>query len=333
MRILVSTDQSACSIEAAQAISSSGLLHAAEVRVVQVIGNHSNHSDEKSTLESINTTIKSLKENAASNREVIASIDSAVEHGQAGAKIVEASVKFDAELIVVGTHNKIGIERLMPGSVCQFVTEHSQTPVMVARNTAPNAKNNILVAVDGSEFSAAALEWLSAQEWVKQKKVVLMAVAHTLPSSINSENNPARVSEMLLQHEYEESFLNKLMEKWSEMLAQDLKREIVPFAIGEGDPSETILMAAANWPSEMIVMGSHGRTGLKKILLGSVSQAVASKAECSTLVVRGAAAARYDVARIEVQQAMALGHLLSEKPHPARVLGSITGTDFNGSMY
>jgi nucleotide-binding universal stress UspA family protein len=54
-----------------------------------------------------------------------------------------------------------------------------------------------------------------------------------------------------------------------------------------GKPKEAILKDAENWVADLIVVGSHGRRGFKRFLLGSVSEEVAMNAHCSVVVVRG----------------------------------------------
>ena len=54
----------------------------------------------------------------------------------------------------------------------------------------------------------------------------------------------------------------------------------------QGDPATTIVEEARDWQADLIVVGSHGRTGIQRLLLGSVAQAVVSRASCSVEVVR-----------------------------------------------
>jgi nucleotide-binding universal stress UspA family protein len=60
-------------------------------------------------------------------------------------------------------------------------------------------------------------------------------------------------------------------------------------AVLSGNPKEVILEEAKKWNADLIVVGSHGRRGVKRFLLGSVSEAVAMNAHCSVVVVRGSA--------------------------------------------
>jgi len=61
---------------------------------------------------------------------------------------------------------------------------------------------------------------------------------------------------------------------------------VVTPALEEGDPKSRILDVAKEWPADLIVVGSHGRKGLSRFLLGSVSDAVARHAHCSVYIVR-----------------------------------------------
>jgi nucleotide-binding universal stress UspA family protein len=60
----------------------------------------------------------------------------------------------------------------------------------------------------------------------------------------------------------------------------------VETAVLEGDPRTAIVDAADEWQADLIVVGSHGRTGLKRLIIGSVAQAVVAHAHCSVEVVR-----------------------------------------------
>ena len=66
----------------------------------------------------------------------------------------------------------------------------------------------------------------------------------------------------------------------------------VETAVREGDPRSVIVDQAEEWSADLIVMGSHGYTGLKRLLLGSVAQHVVSHAPCSVEVVRSKAKKR-----------------------------------------
>jgi len=64
-------------------------------------------------------------------------------------------------------------------------------------------------------------------------------------------------------------------------------QENVTTQIGRGDPREVILHTQAAWGADLIVLGAHGKTGLTRLMLGSVSQSIAGHAPCAVAVVRG----------------------------------------------
>ena len=69
-------------------------------------------------------------------------------------------------------------------------------------------------------------------------------------------------------------------------LTEAFGRQFVLAEVREGYVTDTILEAAKEWPADLIVVGSHGRTGITRLLLGSVSEAVVSQAPCSVEIVK-----------------------------------------------
>lgn len=145
----------------------------------------------------------------------------------------------------------------------------------------------LLLAVDGSEFSDAAVQEVAARPWPRGSEVDILAVYE--PPSM-----PTTETFVLPQHYYEE------MEKGSKDQARNaidkaIKRLQAPnpdlkikSEIARGNPADVILERASRWGTNLIVVGSHGYSGLKRFLLGSVSQNVSSHAKCSVEIVRAA---------------------------------------------
>lgn len=143
----------------------------------------------------------------------------------------------------------------------------------------------ILLAVDGSEFSDAAVEAVAGKPWPEGSEADVLAVYE--PPSL-----PATESWVLPQNYYDE------MEKASQEQARDATNKAVDrlrkahgnlqvnSEIARGYPAEVILDRANRWGTDLIVVGSHGYSGLKRFLLGSVSLNVASHAHCSVEIVR-----------------------------------------------
>lgn len=244
--------------------------------------------------------------------------------------LIEFASNNSCEMIVLAKTERSNLDKLLHGSVSQHVLEHAACPVLLAKNSNSECANNVIIAVDDSANSAAALDWVSQQNWLKKKKVLLLSVIKPASGAINHFTSTAQAAETMLKRQVEESVLSLLLEAWAELMAERLQRESVPFMVPDGDAKEKILEIANLWPSELIVMGSHGRTGLNKLVLGSVSQSVSVSAQCSCLVIRSDHENEFNKLRIEIENSSELFRARKERPHPARVSSSCVGTDLNG---
>jgi nucleotide-binding universal stress UspA family protein len=152
---------------------------------------------------------------------------------------------------------------------------------------------NILLAVDESRYSAEAIKAVAERPWPEQTIVhVLSVVEPLLPSPEIWFNPGAGASENALKYVRDQA--GRLTARAADSLrAQGLSAEPL---VREGDPRTEILEEAAEWPADLVVVGSHGMSDVARWLLGSVSQSVVSHAPCSVEVVRlrpnGAAAAQ-----------------------------------------
>jgi nucleotide-binding universal stress UspA family protein len=141
----------------------------------------------------------------------------------------------------------------------------------------------ILLAVDHSKYSAIALEEVATRPWPPGTVVrVLSAVAQIPPpaaelwydaeGSLDRARNEIAGQYEELTREVAESLRNR-----------GLRAEHV---VHKGDPRMVIVKEAKEWSADLIVVGSHGRTGIMRWLLGSVAQSIVSHAPCSVEVVR-----------------------------------------------
>jgi nucleotide-binding universal stress UspA family protein len=195
-----------------------------------------------------------------------------VKHGDPKTVILESSEHLQAELIVIGSNCKNTLERLLIGSVCQSVLNSARCPVIVAKTPCSLAREEspafktVLIPIDHSIYSDAAVRWLSEISWSADTKFVLVAV-------VEYDTDLFEVQDSLNKRALE--------------LSQFLQTHNIVTEVVVGEPVETIIELSKKHYSDLIVMGSHGRTGLKKLILGSVSQAVSQKAPCAVAIVTG----------------------------------------------
>jgi nucleotide-binding universal stress UspA family protein len=139
----------------------------------------------------------------------------------------------------------------------------------------------LLIGVDDSPYSEAAVEFMRTMQWPKDTHaIVVSSVARLVP--ISPELMAAVPMEDLLSETRKQ--VEALVERYERKLRNDSLR--VEVRILTGDPRATLIELAKDERVDLIIVGSHGRTGLEKLLMGSVASHVVNHAPCSTLVVK-----------------------------------------------
>lgn len=205
--------------------------------------------------------------------------------GDPKAVIVERAAQTGADLVVVGPHGSAGLTRFLLGSVAKAVVRFSPCSVEVARaprNAAPSPCK-VLLATDGSEHSVKAARTVAARPWPAGTEIRILSVVE--------------LSVPMLQPPYPSPAVETLRSDGMKR-AQEAIREAEQMVTDAGlqasesvsvlldSPKAIILDEAGHWGADWIVVGSHGRRGITRFLLGSVSEAVALHATCSVEVVR-----------------------------------------------
>ena len=142
----------------------------------------------------------------------------------------------------------------------------------------------VLLPIDDSKFSEAAAQALAKQFRPQETEVRVLHVIEPILISVPPQMSVGYAPEL---SELRQEQLNKA-EALVTQIAQTLRAAgfQVATSVEEGNPKTRILDCAAEWHAELIVLGSHGRKGLKRFLLGSVLEAVARHAPCSIEIVR-----------------------------------------------
>jgi nucleotide-binding universal stress UspA family protein len=141
----------------------------------------------------------------------------------------------------------------------------------------------VLLAIDESKYSDAATQALMAQFSPKETEVRILHVIESLPAQYAGGEWGYVVDwQRLTQDQREQA--EALMTAAAKTL-RDAGFKLTT-AIQDGNARSIIVDTAAKWPADLIVLGSHGRQGLDRFLLGSVSETVARHAPCSVLIVR-----------------------------------------------
>jgi len=143
----------------------------------------------------------------------------------------------------------------------------------------------VLIAIDESVYSRAALQSVCDRPWPAGSKFKLVTVVEPF----HPEYAGWQTTYVPVAAEAQKTLADaaaKLLESATQTLAQSVGQENVDEELAEGYIKERILESAKEWDADLIVLGSHGRRGFTKFLLGSVSETIASHATCSVEIVR-----------------------------------------------
>jgi nucleotide-binding universal stress UspA family protein len=139
----------------------------------------------------------------------------------------------------------------------------------------------VLLAVDGSERSAAALDLLVAHvSWFREAPSVTLVYVHP---AIPYPGAAARAGRETVQRYYDEESQKVLQPAKARLESKGIPAEVVALV---GDPAEEIARYAAQHGKDLIAMGTHGRTGLSNLVLGSVATKVLAQSKVPVLLLR-----------------------------------------------
>lgn len=183
--------------------------------------------------------------------------------GVAATGVAAAARELGADLVVVGSHGRTGLRRAVLGSVAEHTVRHAASSVLVARGPAPRGGYRRIVI--GADFSA------------RSDRAVLAALGFAASDAdieaVHCWEPPLPVLD------------NGEIETLGRHLRALTDRPLAVAALAE-PPVTGILDRAHHRDADLIVVGSHGRRGLERLLLGSVAEVTVRRAPCSVLVAR-----------------------------------------------
>ncbi|PXF54524.1 MAG: universal stress protein [Deltaproteobacteria bacterium] len=177
--------------------------------------------------------------------------------------IIDEAAKNNAEMIIMGRRGRTGITRILMGSVTARVIGDAPCKVLVVPRSARISFEKILISTDGSIFSEfATREAISIAKNIGSSLIAL---------SVYKRDENSQVAEASV------GMVKDVAER------EGIKVEALTL---KGEPYEVIVNTAEEKDAGFIVVGSHGRTGIERLLMGSVAERVIGYAGCPILVVR-----------------------------------------------
>jgi nucleotide-binding universal stress UspA family protein len=214
----------------------------------------------------------------------------AVRNGNAAEAIIEAAAAEKETLIAMATHGRSGLDRWLLGSVAEKVLRGTSNPLLLVRATekAPPwdmaTLKHVVVPLDGSELSERILPFVEQLAKNLDLDVTLLGVYGASMSGVAGDGfyNTAQL----------QGFVAGLRAETVEQLAakaEEMKRggfNKVSFIAKEGLPADEIIALARDIPDSLIAMCTHGRSGAKRWMLGSVTETVVRHSGAPVLVAR-----------------------------------------------
>lgn len=200
--------------------------------------------------------------------------------------LLRRAEKEDADLIVMGTHGRRGVQRAIYGSVAEEVLRTAECPVFTARvregdapdepTTAPIER--IAVPIDFSDLSRGALRYAArlASRYEAPLRLLHAVEDPTLPPIYEMQSPKTQGREVKERAERE-------LRSWGEEVAGDVPG--VSYVVHRGEPAETVAQATSHLDT-LTVMGTRGLSGVRRTMLGSVTEAVMREAHGPVLAAR-----------------------------------------------
>jgi nucleotide-binding universal stress UspA family protein len=283
-RVLYATDLSDVSRQAA--VVASEIVHrtGAELHVVTV--DIEGSAGQPSSVEAVRAWMAAAIDNHGHQGPVTRGVVEII-HGISASQGILGYVRdFDIDLVVVGSHGRRGIQRALIGSVAEDLLRRSEVPVLVVRQEIDGPRtsrmHDILVPIDFSEHSENALqEAAGLAGYLDTPRIHLL---HVISESLHPAfYNTGVISIYDVEPDIEDRSCEELRK-----LYDAAGNESIPVTIRTtgGNPAEEIARYAEINDIHLIVMGTHGRSGIERFLVGSVTEKVNRLAPCPVLTLR-----------------------------------------------
>ncbi len=267
-RILVPTDGSDVATAAAEAALSLARAFDSELHVISIVESEPFPGFDQVTDELARLGRNAVSEMDAQATEAGVDVTTAVlENEPVHRAILDYSDEHDIDLVVMGTHGRTGIDRVVLGSVTEQTLRLSPVPVMTVHGdtVVHTPFESILVPFDGSASARSAVD--HAIDLARETGATLHLVNVVNPAVMTGDFDAGMILDTL-----EESG-EKLLETVSED-AENAGVEVGTASVLIGSPFRKIVEFADDQNVDCLVMGTHGRTGVGRVLLGSVAERV-----------------------------------------------------------
>jgi len=200
-----------------------------------------------------------------------------LEYGNYCDRIVNASDKINANLVIVGSGEKLKDDAFQLGTTAEKIIRKSNKPVFVIKNNQILNVQNIVCPIDFSKESGRALNSAIIMSRMFDAKLVILSVYSPFGQTF-AKLDAVKINEQRkLDHKKE---FDKFLEEFN-LIDVNLVKEIKG-----GEPAKEILKTIKNHESDLLIMGTTGKSGISKVLMGSVTEKAIREVPCSFITLK-----------------------------------------------
>jgi nucleotide-binding universal stress UspA family protein len=215
-----------------------------------------------------------------------------IERGAAAENIIDAAAESGETLIVMASHGRSGLARWLLGSVAEKVLRGATNPLLLvhANGRAQPALESVVVALDGSELSETVLApALELARRLDLKMILARAFEFPATAYYRADDYPASAAAFIPSYQELLDAMGQETREYLDVKAKQIsERELLPVRTEtlEGPAAERLIELARNSKGSLLAIGTHGRSGLRRWVLGSVAEKIARHAENPVLIIR-----------------------------------------------
>jgi nucleotide-binding universal stress UspA family protein len=280
--VLVATDFSAGATRAVERAARLPISPGSALTVLHVLRAGCEPDERAEAEEALANTVAIAAESIARDGRKDVDVCPRLVEGTPFVEIVRSARHGRNELLVIGRHGERGFRDLLLGSTAERVIRKGDTSILVVASAPEAPYAQPLVAVDCSDAARRVVElaWRVADPGVQE-----LAAIHAYDLFSVRAIRRVGVEGEELQH-YRRDVQRKAEAQVESFVATCEVGVPVRVVVHEGDPRSVILDAVAQRSCDLVALGTHGRSGLAHVLLGSVAEAVIRAATCDVLVAR-----------------------------------------------
>lgn len=287
MKILVSIDGSEHSEVALAETCRFPWRAGSQVTIVSVVDDPFGLGASQKNMDAANALVTDAVERVRKTCNALSAVEGSVLKGNAKTEILKAAESKNCDLLIVGSRGRKGIQRVLLGSVSHTLLMATPCSVRIARKRKSESDNKrVMLCLDDSDSSAMVVRETAKRPWQANTEFLCVSAIPTMAQMVQEDQNAHLAHEVGQARAARYDTIKTMMRATTRSLMAQIPNSNAQYQIIDGDARETIVEKAREWDAALILIGSKGKALLDRVMVGSVSEAVATWAECSVEVVK-----------------------------------------------